>query len=95
MCLFVKSKSNILLLPFFVYYLIETLNIFQSYLNGFRMRVVHFYEWTVARVERHLDAHQRFQPVGIGHAHGPDLEPEASGRRVDVQRVLHHALLAA
>ena len=59
------------------------------------MWIVHFDERTVARVERHLHAHQRLQPVRIGHAHGPNLEPEASGRRVDVKRVLDHALLAA
>ena len=55
---------------------------------------MHLNEWTIARVQRHLDPDQGLQAVRVWHAHGPDLKPETSGGCVDVQRVLHHPLLA-
>ena len=64
-------------------------------LDRFRVRIVHLIEWTVARVDRHLHPHQRLQPVRVRHPGGPNLEPEASGGRVDVEGVLHQPLLAA
>lgn len=63
-------------------------------LDRLRMRIVHLNEWTVAGVDGHLDAHQRLQPVRVRHPGGPNLEPEASGGRVDVESVLHQPLLA-
>ena len=59
------------------------------------MRVVHLDERRVARVDRHAHADERLEPVGVGRALGAHHEAEGAGRGVDVQRVLHGALLAA
>ena len=64
------------------------------YLYRLRVWIVHLNERAVARVQRHLDPDQRLQAVRVGHAHCPDLKPEASSGCVDVQGVLHHPLLA-
>ena len=59
------------------------------------MRVVHLYERRVAGVDGHAHPDERLEPVGVGRALGAHHEAEGAGGRVDVQRVLHGALLTA
>ena len=62
-------------------------------LDGLAVRVVHLDERRVAGVDGHADADERLEAVGVGRALGAHHEAEGAGRRVDVERVLHGALL--
>ena len=57
------------------------------------MGIMQLYQRRVARIERHFDPDQGLEPVRVGRSGGPHHETEAARRRVDVERVLHEALL--
>ena len=64
-----------------------------QHLDGVRVRVMDLNHGIVAGVERQLDAHQRFDSVGVWCASTLHIVAETASAGVNIQSVLHQARL--
>ena len=74
---------------------VSTTAVHLQHLYGAGVRVMDLNHGVVAGVERQLDAHQRFNSVGVWCPCALDIVSEAPSAGVDVESVLHQPRLPA
>ena len=70
---------------------VATTAVHLQHLDGVRVRVMDLNHGIVAGVQGQLDAHQRFNSVGVWCSRALHIVSEASSAGVDIESVLHEA----